>query len=143
MIILALTLLAVVIGDLTIKLLLHRTLGTGAISLGRIGRLKLVDGRLWLRRLSERSSRLMLWGIWTVAALALLAVSHWMSLSPFLAGLLLGGSLSNAVETAQRGTVSDYVCLKFWPAFNFADLAVAIGATGLIVELAVLVGSKS
>ena len=41
------------------------------------------------------------------------------------AGLLLGGSLGNAVEHAQRGAISDYVRLRFWPAFNLADAAIA------------------
>ena len=50
-------------------------------------------------------------------------------------GLLLGGSLSNALESSLRGTVSDYVCLRFWPAFNLADLALAAGAIGILAEL--------
>ena len=31
--------------------------------------------------------------------------------------------------------VSDYVCLRFWPAFNLADLALTAGAIGILTEL--------
>ena len=47
-------------------------------------------------------------------------------------GLLLGGSLSNAVESSMRGSITDYICLRFWPAFNLADLALAAGAIGIL-----------
>lgn len=49
-------------------------------------------------------------------------------------GLLLGGSLSHAVESSLRGSITDYICLRFWPAFNLADLALAAGAIGMIVQ---------
>ncbi len=32
-----------------------------------------------------------------------------------------------------RGSVSDYVCLRFWPAFNLADVAITVGAIGLLL----------
>jgi lipoprotein signal peptidase len=54
-------------------------------------------------------------------------------------GLLLGGSLSHAVETSLRDAVSDYVCLRFWPAFNLADLALAAGAIGALFNLLMVV----
>jgi lipoprotein signal peptidase len=53
-------------------------------------------------------------------------------------GLLLGGSLSHAVESSLRGSIADYVCFRFWPAFNLADLALAVGAIGTIGELVAL-----
>jgi lipoprotein signal peptidase len=46
---------------------------------------------------------------------------------------MLGGSLSHAWETTVHGSVSDYVCLRFWPAFDLADVALTIGALGWLV----------
>jgi lipoprotein signal peptidase len=46
------------------------------------------------------------------------------------AGLLLGGSLSHLLETTRRGWICDYVCLRFWPAFNLADVALTAGTIG-------------
>jgi len=69
----------------------------------------------------------------------LVIASNWIPSSALFVGLLLGGSLSNAVENARRGSVSDYVCLRFWPAFNLADLALAAGAIGTLAELLIAV----
>jgi lipoprotein signal peptidase len=55
---------------------------------------------------------------------------------------VLGASLSHAVETSVRGNVTDYICLRVWPAFNLADLALAAGALGLIGELLVIVSQN-
>jgi len=54
--------------------------------------------------------------------------------SEWCAALLLGGSLSHVIETSRRGRVCDYVCLRFWPAFNLADAAITIGTVGFIVQ---------
>ena len=134
MTILLLTLLAILASDLALKLLLRRLMGSAAISLGPLGRVQVVEGRLWLRQV-HGPSRLMLWTLWAAAAASLVIASRWVALSPVFAGLLLGGSLGNAVEHSRRGAVSDYVCLRFWPAFNLADLAVALGAIGILAEL--------
>jgi lipoprotein signal peptidase len=32
-----------------------------------------------------------------------------------------------------RGGVSDYVCLRVWPAFNLADVAITVGAIGVLL----------
>jgi len=32
--------------------------------------------------------------------------------------------------------VCDYLCPRFWPAFNLADVALAAGAAGALVQLA-------
>jgi lipoprotein signal peptidase len=37
------------------------------------------------------------------------------------------------IETSRRGRVCDYLCLRFWPAFNLADAAISIGAVGFVV----------
>jgi signal peptidase II len=135
MIALFIALFAVLAGDQAVKLVLSRVLGSGTVSLGPFGRVQVVAGRLWLRRLGGHPSQWTLWIVWTVTAATLLAASRWVPTSSAFVGLLLGGSLSNAIESSARGAVCDYVCLRFWPAFNLADLAVAIGAVGILIEL--------
>jgi lipoprotein signal peptidase len=95
----------------------------------------MVKGRLWLSRLHGFSSRLVIWGVWTAAAISLIAGSSWIPSSAIFVGLLLGGSFSNALESSRRGSVSDYVCLAFWPAFNLADLALVAGVIGTLARL--------
>jgi signal peptidase II len=135
MIAIATTVLGVLAADLALKLLLCRVTGSGLIGLGPLGQLQIVPGRLWLRRLSGQWTYLPMWALWIVASGVLVIASRWLPSSTVFVGLLLGGSLSNAVEISRRGTVSDYVCLRFWPAFNLADLALAAGAVGILVSL--------
>ena len=77
----------------------------------------------------------MLWAVWFAAAGALLAAGADTLSFQLFAGLLLGGSLSNAMESSLRGAVSDYICLRFWPAFNLADAALTVGAIVILIEL--------
>ena len=50
----------------------------------------------------------------------------------FLA-LLLGGVVGNLIDRVMHGFVIDFISLSFWPAFNVADIAITVGAAGLIV----------
>ncbi|MDQ2636652.1 MAG: signal peptidase II [Actinomycetota bacterium] len=104
-----------------------------SVRLGPFGYLRLVTGRLWSRRLAEHPPKA-LW-LWTVSAVTLVAATAAVPSSPVFVGLLLGGSLSNIVETSLRGSITDFVCLRFWPAFNVADVALAAGALGIGFEL--------
>jgi signal peptidase II len=139
MIALFMALLVVLVSDQALKLLLPRVIGSDAVPLGPFGSVRIVRGRLWLRRLSGTPTRPMLWTFWVAVAAALVIASKLIPTSPVFVGLLLGGSLSNAVESSRRGTVTDYVCLRFWPAFNLADLALAAGAIGTLTELLIAV----
>ena len=51
-------------------------------------------------------------------------------------GLILGGALGNLVDRIRTGEVVDfldfYVDRWHWPAFNVADIAITMGALGLI-----------
>ena len=116
--------------DQAVKLLVHR-----------VGSLRVVEGQLWMRRTSYRHSN-MLW-LWVVPAAALLVVTAWIPSSSIFVGLLVGGSLSNAVEGSLRGSVTDYISLRFWPAFNIADIAITVGAIGIAIELLRTVGGIS
>lgn len=138
MIALSLTVIVVLMTDQALKFVLRRTMGSNALPLGPLGSVRMVAGQLWMRRLGGHSGGVM-WSFWVAAAVALVIVSTWTPSSPVFVGLLLGGSLSHAVESSLRGTVSDYVCLRFWPAFNLADLALAAGAIGTLTELLIAV----
>lgn len=42
-------------------------------------------------------------------------------------GLIIGGALGNLIDRVLKGTVTDYIDVKFWPVFNVADIAVVGG----------------
>jgi hypothetical protein len=94
-----------------------------------------VAGRVWLTRLGRPVSRQTLWTLWSLTAAVLVVATLWLPGSSLPVGLILGGSLSNALETVIRGRVTDYVDVGFWPAFNLADVALTAGAIGLAVAL--------
>ena len=48
-------------------------------------------------------------------------------------GLLLGGAAGNIVDRVSRGTVTDFVKLPHWPAFNLADIAITVGVVSLVI----------
>lgn len=50
-------------------------------------------------------------------------------------GLLLGGALGNIIDRVIRGSVTDWVKLPLWPAFNVADMAITIGVLALLYVL--------
>jgi len=130
--------LLVVLSDQALKLLLRRRLGSDALALGPFGSVRVVAGRLWLRRLGGPCSGVEIWCLWFTAAVPLIFASALLPSSAAFVGLLLGGSLSHAVESSLRGSVTDYICLRFWPAFDLADLALTAGAIGLITELLIV-----
>jgi signal peptidase II len=63
---------------------------------------------------------------------------------PLLA-LILGGNLGNLVDRIRLGHVIDFIDMGFgstrWPVYNFADVAVVVGAVGLALWM--LVDSES
>jgi signal peptidase II len=50
-------------------------------------------------------------------------------------GLLLGGAVGNLIDRAREGSVTDFVKLPHWPAFNVADVAITFGVVALIYVL--------
>jgi signal peptidase II len=50
-------------------------------------------------------------------------------------GLLLGGAAGNLIDRIRAGSVTDFVKLPHWPAFNVADIAVTVGVLALIYVL--------
>ena len=43
-------------------------------------------------------------------------------------GAALGGATGNVVDLVRHGAVVDFVDLRIWPVFNFADVAIVAGA---------------
>ncbi|OQM75716.1 signal peptidase II [Manganibacter manganicus] len=52
-------------------------------------------------------------------------------------GLVSGGAIANIWDRIQRGAVTDFIDFHVgdwhWPAFNLADIAIALGAAGLVI----------
>ena len=54
---------------------------------------------------------------------------------PVALGLVIGGSVSNLVDRVRLGHVTDFLDLKFWPAFNLADSFITVGVAILLLAL--------
>jgi signal peptidase II len=56
-------------------------------------------------------------------------------LLPVAVGLLIGGSMSNLADRIRLGHVTDFLDLRYWPAFNLADSFIVIGVAILLGAL--------
>jgi signal peptidase II len=54
---------------------------------------------------------------------------------PVALGLVIGGSVSNLVDRVRLGYVTDFIDVKWWPAFNLADSFIVIGVIVLLGAL--------
>lgn len=126
--------------DQAVKLLVLRRLGTRSVCLGPLGELRVVNSRIWLARWVPRVHGATVWGLWCWSAAVLAFLCSWFAMCGWFAGALLGGSLSHAIDTSLRGSVRDYVCLRCWPAFNLADVAITVGAFGVALRLLMVIG---
>jgi signal peptidase II len=54
---------------------------------------------------------------------------------PIALGLLIGGSASNLLDRVRLGHVTDFIDLRFWPAFNLADSFIVLGVLVLLSAL--------
>jgi signal peptidase II len=54
---------------------------------------------------------------------------------PVALGLLIGGSVSNLVDRVRLGYVTDFLDLRWWPAFNLADASIVVGVIVLLASL--------
>jgi signal peptidase II len=54
---------------------------------------------------------------------------------PIALGLVIGGSVSNLVDRVRLGHVTDFLDLRFWPAFNLADSFITVGVAILLLAL--------
>jgi signal peptidase II len=73
----------------------------------------------------------------TIAALALVLI--WFALDPtrpglwLAVGLLAGGAIGNLADRVRMDAVTDFIDPPLWPTFNLADVAITLGALGLIL----------
>ena len=59
---------------------------------------------------------------------------------PVALGFLLGGSISNLADRVRLGHVTDFLDLRYWPAFNLADSFIVAGV-GILIG-ALLIGDR-
>ena len=62
---------------------------------------------------------------------------------PVALGLLIGGSVSNLIDRIRLGHVTDFLDLRYWPAFNLADCFIVIGVAILFLALVVADGAPA
>jgi signal peptidase II len=54
---------------------------------------------------------------------------------PVALGFVIGGSVSNLIDRVRLGHVTDFLDLRFWPAFNLADSFICVGVAVLLAAL--------
>ena len=54
---------------------------------------------------------------------------------PVALGLVIGGSASNLLDRVRLGYVTDFIDLRYWPAFNLADSFIVVGVAILLGTL--------
>jgi signal peptidase II len=54
---------------------------------------------------------------------------------PVALGLVIGGSVSNLVDRIRLGHVTDFLDVRYWPAFNLADTFIVVGVVALLLAL--------
>ena len=70
---------------------------------------------------------------WMIGYFARSGARH--PLLPVAVGLLIGGSVSNLADRIRLGHVTDFLDLRYWPAFNLADSFIVIGVAMLLAAL--------
>jgi signal peptidase II len=74
-----------------------------------------------------------------VTVVALVLVLIWFALDPsrpgmwLAVGLLAGGALGNLADRVRVDAVTDFIDPPLWPTFNLADIAITLGALGLVL----------
>jgi signal peptidase II len=71
--------------------------------------------------------------VWMVVYFARSGSRH--PVLPAALGLLIGGSLSNLVDRIRLHHVTDFIDVKWWPAFNLADSFIVVGVAILLGAL--------
>ncbi|MBA2332731.1 MAG: signal peptidase II [Actinobacteria bacterium] len=55
---------------------------------------------------------------------------------PVALGFVLGGSIANLLDRVRLGHVTDFLDVRYWPAFNLADTFIVVGVAILFAALA-------
>ena len=110
---------------------------------------KHVIGPFWIHHVQNSGIAFGLFASATAAVIALTGIAvAWMLIFfarsgarhpvlPVALGLVIGGSLSNLVDRVRLGYVTDFLDLRYWPAFNLADSFIVIGVVILLAALVV------
>lgn len=116
------------------------------------GRLKLgegthVAGPFWIHHVQNSGIAFGLFSSATAVVIALTGIAvAWMLIYfarsgsrhpvlPVALGLVIGGSLSNLLDRVRLGYVTDFLDLRYWPAFNLADSFIVLGVGILLTAL--------
>ncbi|HEY3541473.1 MAG TPA: signal peptidase II [Gaiellaceae bacterium] len=116
------------------------------------GQLRLDDGvhvlgPLWIRHVQNSGIAFGLFSQATAVVIVVTAIAvAWMLIYfarsgarhpvlPVGLALVIGGSVSNLVDRVRLGYVTDFIDLKWWPAFNLADSFIVIGVIVLLGAL--------
>jgi signal peptidase II len=106
-----------------------------------------IVGPLWIRHVQNSG---IAFGLFAQATAVVIAVTGlaiaWMlvffarggarhPVLPVGLGLVIGGSVSNLVDRVRLGYVTDFIDLRWWPAFNLADSFIVIGVVVLLGAL--------
>jgi signal peptidase II len=106
-----------------------------------------VLGPLWIHHVQNSGIAFGLFASATSIVIVLTAVAvAWMlgffarsgsrhPILPVALGLVIGGSISNLVDRVRLGHVTDFLDLRFWPAFNLADSFIVVGVGILLAAL--------
>jgi len=106
-----------------------------------------VVGPLWIHHVQNSGIAFGLFSSATAAVIVLTGIAvAWMlvffarsgarhPVLPVALGLVIGGSMSNLLDRVRLGYVTDFVDLRWWPAFNLADSFIVIGVIVLVCAL--------
>jgi signal peptidase II len=106
-----------------------------------------VGGPLWIRHVTNPGIAFGLFSSWaSVVTIVTACAVAWMlvyfaksgarhPVLPVALGLLIGGSVSNLADRLRLGHVTDFLDLRFWPAFNLADTFIVVGVAILLAAL--------
>ncbi|MCW2976722.1 MAG: lipoprotein signal peptidase [Actinomycetia bacterium] len=106
-----------------------------------------IVGPFWIHHVQNSGIAFGLFASATAAVIALTGIAvGWMLLFfsrsgsrhpvlPVALGLVIGGSLSNLLDRVRLGYVTDFLDLRYWPAFNLADSFIVIGVGVLLTAL--------
>jgi len=95
-----------------------------------------VVGPFWIRHVRNSGIAFGLFSNATPAVIAVTGIAgarH--PVLPVALGLVIGGSVSNLADRVRLGYVTDFLDLRYWPAFNLADSFIVIGVGILLVAL--------
>ena len=72
--------------------------------------------------------------VWMLAFFTRSGARH--PILPVALGFVLGGSLGNLLDRIRLGHVTDFLDVRWWPAFNLADVFIVVGVATLFGALA-------